>query len=513
MVEKRTEAVAEKAASPDTSIGAKLLRGSGWMAAARALVNLLGFTSTIVLARILEPSDFGLVALATTALAIINSVTDISINQALIHHRNPEDHHFHTAWTLSVIRGLVLGMLVAGCGWPMSWFYDDPRLLPIMLTLGASTFISGFANPRRVMLAKQLVFWQEFLLSVSQRLITVSVSIVIAVVYESYWALVLGVISGQIAANIISYTSLPFRPRFALRHARELWSFSVWLTFGQAMNTINWRLDQLLVGALLGKTALGFYAVGDNLAQIPSREATAPLTKTLFPGFSRIANDASRLRQAYTRAQALVTAIALPAGVGVALVAAPLVALALGEEWAPVVPIIEALATVFALQTFGSLAAPLAMSLGAPRLLFRRDVQMFFVRLPIIVAGTVAYGVTGLVYARCITGIIATVTNMTIVRGLIGVSLVKQVSGSGRTLISVSMMAAVVLLGQRLTSWDNQSTSVALSIATSAAIGAFVYVSALYIMWRVGGNPAGPEEEIRRLIKNMIERKTRLRLP
>ncbi|WP_241557430.1 lipopolysaccharide biosynthesis protein [Croceibacterium ferulae] len=495
-----------KAKAPEASMSSKLLRGSGWMAAARAVINILGFTSTIVLARFLSPSDFGLVALATTALAIINSVTDISLNQALIHHREPTDYHFHTAWTLSVLRGLLLGMLVASLGLPMSWFYDDPRLLPIMLTLGASTFLAGFANPRRVMLAKQLVFWQEFLLTVSQRVITVAVSIAVAVAYESYWALVLGVISGQVAAIVVSYTSLPFRPRFALRHARELWSFSIWLTLGQAMSTINWRFDQLLVGALLGKAALGFYAVGDNLSQIPSRETTAPLTKTLFPGFSRIADDALRLRQAYTRAQSIVTAVALPAGAGVALVASPLVALALGERWGPVVPIIEALATIFALQTFGSLVAPLAMSLGAPRLLFRRDLQMFFVRLPIIITGTLLFGLTGLVYARCLTGVIATVTNMTIVRRLIGIPLVNQVSGSARTLISVSMMAGAVVLAQRMLALHGQHTSMILSLGISAAVGALTYISTLLITWRLMGSPAGPEDEAIKLVRRVMTR-------
>lgn len=484
----------------------KLLRGSGWMAGARAVINVLGFISTIVLARFLSPGDFGLVALGTTALAIVNSVTDISLNQALIHHRNPTDHHFHSAWTLSVLRGLVLGMIVASLGLPMSRFYDDPRLLPIMLTLGASTFVAGFANPRRVMLAKRLVFWQEFLLTVSQRLITVAVSIAIAVAYGSYWALVLGVIAGQIAAIVVSYTSLPFRPRFALSHARELWSFSVWLTLGQAMSTINWRFDQLLVGALLGKAALGFYAVGDNLAQIPSRETTAPLTKTLFPGFSRIADDASRLRQAYIRAQSLVSAIALPAGVGVALTASPLVALALGERWEPVVPIIEALATIFALQTFGSLVTPLAMALGSPRLLFRRDLQMFFVRLPIIIAGTLLFGLAGLVYARCLTGIIATVINMTFVRQLIGLPLVTQVVGSARTVISVTLMAAAVVVAQRLMASYIQPDSSMLSLGISVAVGALAYACTLFVLWRAMGRPAGPENEAINLITALKRR-------
>ena len=117
---------------------------------------------------------------------------------------------------------------------------------------------------------------------------------------------------------------------------REFFSFSAWLTAGQIVNTLNWRFDYLLIGKMLGGTALGYYSVGSNLAMMPTREATAPLTQTIYPGFSSIRDDPARLAAAYQRVQALVAAIALPAGIGVAVIADPLVRLTLGEKWAPV---------------------------------------------------------------------------------------------------------------------------------------------------------------------------------
>ena len=124
--------------------------------------------------------------------------------------------------------------------------------------------------------------------------------------------------------------------------------------------------------------------MGDNLAQLPTREAIAPLTEPLYPAFSRVADDHERLRAGYQRAQAFITAVALPIGVGFALLASPLILHFMGEKWAPAVIVAQGLSAIFALQTLGSLAQPLGMAAGATKLLFKRDVQMFFVRLPVI---------------------------------------------------------------------------------------------------------------------------------
>lgn len=146
---------------------------------------------------------------------------------------------------------------------------------------------------------------------------------------------------------------------------------------------------------MLGGIQLGYYSVGSNLAMMPTREATAPLTQTIYPAFAGIHNDPGRLAAAYQRVQALVAAVALPAGIGVAVTADPLVRLALGDKWAPVIFIIQSLASVFALQTLGSLVQPLGMAKGETRVLFVRDTQMFCLRVPIMIGGLLLYGLPG----------------------------------------------------------------------------------------------------------------------
>src|SRR5690606_11060647 len=128
---------------------------------------------------------------------------------------------------------------------------------------------SGLTNPRRIMYQRDLIFWQEFVLAVSQKLTGFIAAVAIAILYHSYWALVIGTLVTQATNVAVSYLVLPFRPKICFRHMREFFSFSAWLSAGQIVNTLNWRFDYLLVGKMLGNTSLGYYSVGSNLAMMP----------------------------------------------------------------------------------------------------------------------------------------------------------------------------------------------------------------------------------------------------
>jgi len=472
------------------------------------ITNALGWISTIVLARLLTPDDFGLVAIGASIQAILLAVTELSLSQALIQHRAPEDDHIHTAWTLGLIRATALAVILALASYPLSVLYGDVRLNWVINTTAFSVFLTGFSNARIVLMQRQLIFWQDFLLGISGRLVSVIVAIAIAVIYHSFWALLLGGIAAQIVNVLLSYMVIPYRPRFSLRHTRQLWSFSVWLTLGQAMNTINWRADQLLVGHSLGKAELGYYSVGDNLAQMPTREATAPLRQTLFPAFSQISDDPDRLRAAYQRAQGLLTAAALPVGVGIALVAHPVVQLAMSEKWLPVVPVIQALSTVFALQTMGTMVQPLGMALGATKTLFKRDVHLFIVRLPIIITAMLVWGLPGLIMARVFTGLYGMLISMTLVRQLTDLSLPQQFGVNKRSLIAILIMAVGVSLAHRflLPPGGDSVLLLLVQIFSRAAIGAVLYLGGSWLLWRLEGRPRGPEQEVADLLAKFIQR-------
>jgi O-antigen/teichoic acid export membrane protein len=485
-------------------IRGRLLKGAIWITGARVISNLMGVVTTLALARLLIPADFGLVALGTTLLTVVSAITDIPLTEALVQHRHPTDAHFHTAFTLTLARCFIIAAIFAALSWPVAHLYRDHRMINVMLILAIGMLLNGLGNPRAIMMTKELIFWQQFMLQVAQRLTSLIVSVTIAVAYHSYWALLLGTLAGQLVIVLVSYTVLPFRPRISVKYTQELLSFSVWLTLGQIVNNLNWRLDQLLIGTFLGKSPLGYYVVGDNLAVIPTREATLPLTTTVFPAFSKLADDRVRLTAAYNSAQTLTSAVALPLGIGLAVIAQPLVRLTMGERWLPAAFIIEALASVFAIQTLGSLAQALAMATGKTPLLFNRDLQALLFRVPFIFLGMYLNGLQGIVYARVFTGTLSVVFNTNIVSRITGLTLVQQIRPNLRALLSSAVMAvAVVILSTRFPP-TFKLTKNFLELAALIPFGGVVYVSCMAALWRLAGRPTGPEMEVLSLLKKLF---------
>lgn len=485
---------------------AQLAKGVAWLSAAKLLVNLLNLCSTFILARLLTPSDFGIVAMAMTVHAVMSAVTELSLSSALIHHEAPTERHFQTAWTMNLIRAALLALGLAASAPLISAGFQDPRLTSVLLAISVSVLLVGLGNPKVVVLTRQLVFWQEFALMVSQKVLGFAVSLGLALAYQSYWALVGGVIASQLAGVIVSYMIQPFRPKFTLVCARELWSFSIWLTLGQIVNTLNWKLDHLLIGRYLGPKALGVYTVGDNLAGLPTRETSGPIEQTLFPGFRTVAHDEALLRRTYQRSQALVSAIALPAGFGCAALAPLLVDLVLGPKWSEATLVVQVLACVFALQTMSSAVHPLALAKGRTQLMFQRDLQAFAMRVPIIAAGMWLGGMPGIIYARLISGNLSIGINMMVVQSLIGLSLGEQLRNTTRSLISAGVMylslQAVLHVLPSPAGWVEQL----FTVAPLVLMGVSVYLGTHFALWWCVARPEGVETDVLNLVARLHQR-------
>lgn len=485
----------------------RLAKGATWVAAARVLIGLVGFASTVILARLLTPADFGLVAIVSTVTIVIGAITELSLAEALLQHRDPSDAHFHSAFTLNLLRSALLAAIVVASALPLSWIYNDPRLTAPLLVVGASTFLAGAFSPRLVTFQRRLIFWQDFAMGVSQKLAGFVVSIALAVMFRSYWALIFGIVATQLTALIASYVLAPYRPRLMLAKVRDLLSFSIWLSLGQAVNTLNWRSDQLILGYVLGPATLGVYTVGDNLANMPTREATTPLAQTLFPGFARMIDEPDRLREAYQRAQSFLCAVALPVGVGFALLARPVVLVTLGEKWMSAVVIIQFLSVIGALTTLSSALQPLAMAMGETRDLFVRDLINISIRLPLIVAGLLLGGLIGVIYARCISSMISTLINMAMAKRLLGLPIHRQFQVNFRALASVVLMAIVVHAADLAIADPVSRNMLVLKLMLLGAVGAISYSGCSYFLWTVKGRGEGAERELAQLIQTFIRRK------
>ncbi|CAH2602004.1 Lipopolysaccharide biosynthesis protein [Rhodovastum atsumiense] len=484
----------------------KLGKGAIWLGASRVLINAVSILGSILLARLLVPEDFGLVAIANTLFVLLISATELPLGLALIQHKDPQPGHYHSAWTLGLARGGLIALICVAVAWPVAGIYGDARLIHVMLALGLVALLNGATNPRMVVFTRQLVFWQEFAVSVASKLASFSVSLGLAWAWQSYWALIGGILASQLAGLILSYVLVPFRPRLCVSHVRELWSFSAWVSLSRLMNTLNWKFDHLLVGGWLGQRALGLYSVADNLAATPTNEMIRPITLTLFPGFVQVAGDPARLRAAYRSAQSLVCAVAMPTGIGFALIAEPFVRIGMGEKWLPIVPIIQVLSTSFACYSLASTTAePLAMAMSATKQLFQRDLVIFLTRIPLIVIGMATLGLAGVLVARLTSGCISMALNLHLVRSLIGTPIREQLRANIRTVASAALMAIAVLQYNRMVA-ALSGHGLLIELLAPIACGAAVYLGIHAGLWMLAGRPDGPETEVARLAGAVLRR-------
>jgi O-antigen/teichoic acid export membrane protein len=483
-------------------VGKRLAQGVLWTASTRIVANAIALASTLVLARLLTPTDFGLVAIATTAFVIVGALTEMSLAAALIQHPAPEREHFDTAFTLNAIRALLIAGVLALTAHPIAAFYQDERLVAVIFAFCATTALTGLTNPKLVEFNRRLSFKQDFFASVPPKLIGFIAGLWVAIVYKSYWALVIGSIAGQVTGFIISYALIPYLPRFSLSHARELFSFSIWLVLSTAISTFSYRSDQLIMGRVLGTHDLGHYDVGNNLARLPVQEATAPIAAVLFPAFSRLQTEPARLRAAFLRAQRLLVAVGLPVGVGFALIAQPLVTLALGPQWAQAAFVVQALSGVLALQSLSAPFSGVAMALNQTRLVFVRDIIFFCIRMPSIVIGLFTGGFVGLVLARCISGVIVVALDLLLVRHAIGAPFLVQIASNWRTFASTAAMAAAVTGLSAL----GLAQATVPHLALLVIAGAATYALAMFGSWHLTGKPAGPVQEALDMVAHVRRR-------
>lgn len=471
----------------------------------RIATNLANLIALVVLARLLTPQDFGLVAICTTVLGILTTITELSLGSALIQRAEVSRDHIDTAWTLSFLRALVIAVGFALTALPLSWLYGDARLAPLFVVTGATGALGSLSSPFIAMRTRTMSFRPMIAMQVVQKLSGLGISIALALWLQNYWAIIVGTAIGTALSTVMSYIIIPYLPHFTLARSRDLLGFSSWLFLGQVVNVLNWRFDQLIIGLFLPPSHLGAYSMADNISAIPSRETTTPLVQALFPSFARMQGDKARLRAAYLTAEGTVGLIALPVGFGLMLLAEPLVQVTLGAKWMMAVPLIKVISCSYAVQTLVTGSRPLAMAQGATRALFLRDVGGLALRVPFVIVGLMGWGITGLVWGRLLSSVIGLFITAGLVRTIIGLPISEQVWAHRRTVVAVAVMTVLVPLA------DHEllrfGAGPVLRIGLLAPLGAVSFFGSLHVLWRASGRCAGAESELLGLARAALSKR------
>lgn len=357
-----------------------------------------------------------------------------------------------------------------------------------------------------VRFAREVNFTPTTVIDVVAKIAAFGAALVVAVETRSYWALVVALIVPPLISTPASYLAAPYRPRLSLASTRTIISFAGWVTLARFITTANGEVDRFFIAGVLGKAALGFFAMGRSVATTASWAVGTPLMQAMMPGFARLQGDTDRLRAAYLKGQAMLVAGVMPLGVALGLLAEPIVALALGSQWAPAAPVLAVFAPVGALATVTMPVHALVLAMGCPKQLLLRDVAMFFLGIPAVILGAWFFGLMGAAYARLLTGIVLTFLNLAIVDKLIGLGVLRQIANCWRSALSAGAMAGVILLLAPTMQNSSDILHRSLTLVLVATGGMLAYVAAHALLWLVAGRPQGPERFLSESARHAIGR-------
>jgi lipopolysaccharide exporter len=470
-----------------------IAKGAVWMVLFKLADRALGLISVVILARLLVPADFGLVAMAMTIIAFIDIATTLSFDIALIQKPDPTRAHYDTAWTLNIALGVGCALVIAALAYPAALFYNEPRLTAVMLALAAGWLLQGFENIGVVNFRREMNFAREFRFMASKRIVGFVVTLTLALTLQSYWALIAGTVVSRFAGVLLSYVMQPFRPRFSLAESKELFSFSSWLLMNNILGATLANIPLFFIGRVNGPQQLGLYTVGHEIAFLPSTELIAPINRAVLPGYSRMATNLETLREGFVEVIAVILMIALPASFGLAAIAEPLVKVVLGDKWLGTIPIIQILAFGGAIAAMHSNNYAAYIALGQQRVLVLMMTAHLLVVVPLMFFLGGKFGILGVAYAELIASMGSLAMGYPVLFKTLKISISSYIRKIWRPLLAAGVMGLTVSSLVREATEGAVALAPGWQLAMLIPAGAAIYIATLAVLWLAAGRPIGAE--------------------
>jgi PST family polysaccharide transporter len=358
------------------------LRGTTWVYIAFFSGKLVVFLTTIVLARLLSKSDFGVVGYAVTVIGFLDVLKDLGVGAALIYHN--DERVVPTAFWLNVSTGLGF-FLLAWFGAPsVGLFFNDPRAIWVTRILALSFPLNALASIQETLLIKDLAFNQKFIPDFARAISKGVFSISLAFAGFGPWSIILGQLGGLIVSAVILWRMIPWRLslEFSSLWARSLLRYGLPLVGMNIISVFVLNVDYLLVGKYLGAEALGVYTLAFRVPELTILQLCNIVAQVVFPVFAKIKDDAEALGRGFLRTAQYVALLTVPVGLGMSLLARPFVLFLFGEKWIEVVPVMRAISIYSVLISLGYNAGDVYKAQGRPGILTRLSMLQALLVVP-----------------------------------------------------------------------------------------------------------------------------------
>ena len=363
----------------------------------RIVQQIFGLARLLILARILAPHDFGLMGIALLTMSTLETFSQTGFQAALIQKKKDIESYLDAAWTVLILRGLVLfGILYFAAPFAAS-FFDAPEAKPIIQVIGLSVLFQAVTNIGVIYFQKELEFNKEFIYQFAGTLVDFIVAIAAVLILKNVWALVLGMLAGNAVRCIMSYLIHPYKPRLSrdLAKAKELFGFGKWVLGSSILIFLITQGDDIFVGKLLGATALGFYQLAYRISNMPATEITHVISRVTFPVYSKLQNDIPKLREAYLKVLQVTAFLSFPVAGMIFVLAPDFTMIFLGEKWMPMVPAMQALCVFGVTRSIGATMGPILYSMGKPKVQTKLSSVQLLAMAVIIYPLTIQWGILG----------------------------------------------------------------------------------------------------------------------
>lgn len=470
----------DEPAKDQRGLGGLVVRGVAWIAASQGAIQLVSLITSIVVARLLTPSEVGLAAMAIVFVNLALLLADAGLASALVQRQELTEDDKSSAFWASIALGAALTLLGVALSGPIADLYGEPEVQGLFAALSLTFLLTAPGIVQGALLTRELRFRSLEVRTIVATVASSVVAIALAVSGAGPWAIVGQHLAITAVSSALLWRSSTWRPgwRFSWERCRDLAQFGTHVAGTRTFTWLTQNVDNLLVGRFLGAAELGAYSIAYNLMLTPVTRLAGPITHVLYPAFSRL-RDPAPIARVWLRGVRLVAVVAAPAMLGMCVVAPEFVAVVFGPQWhesASVLRILAPLGLVRALQapSYGVLQA-----LGQTRRMVRFTAVASVVSVAAFAAG-LPWGIEGVAAALLAVSLVLEPIFLRLTTRAAGISIRTWLASiAGVMQAAVAMLLVVLVVHEGLI---RAGLATGLRLLLAIVVGALVYVPLL--LWR-----------------------------
>ncbi|MBQ8047218.1 MAG: lipopolysaccharide biosynthesis protein [Prevotella sp.] len=459
-----------------SEIRQKTVNGLLWTFAESFSLQIFGFVQGVILARLLMPSDYGLIAMTGIFFAISYTLIDSGFTNALVRKNSREPIDYSTVYVTNVTLSLFFSILLAFSSTWIARFYDQPLLRDIVCVNAVYMFLQSFIAVQGTKLSIELNFKLKSIIHVTSTIVIGVVSIILAFMGFGVWSLIYPNFLGLLVRGLMYWRFQHWFPglNFSWKSFKEFFAYGSKIMLSGLLDTAYNNLAPLIIGKKFSSSDLGYYDKARSYASIPSTTASNMLSKVTFPVLAKVQDDKYLLASVYRKMIRLSGFVVFPIMMLLAALAKPFVLLLITEKWAPAIPLLQVICFSMMWYPIHALNLNLLMVRGRSDLFLRLEIIKKIIGLSILFTA-IRYGVFWLCIGNIAGSLICLIVNTFYTGKLIGVGYLTQMKDLTPSLLSSIFMGSIVFL------LSIHFSSYLLQLVSGTILGILIYIGLSYV--------------------------------